>query len=316
MEMFAPVVLFAYKRLDTLKRVIASLEEAELSEQTDIYIFVDAAKRECDIDKNEAVKAYLEKWKENAAFKNVYLTYATSNKGLSNSIIQGVGKIMDEWGKAIVVEDDIVVSKDFLSFMNRALEYYEKDENVWAITGYTEELDILKNMEYSTFPWYRCDCWGWASWKDRWESIDWEVKDYRKFIFSPQMRRKMNRGGEDMARMLDAQMIGAIDSWAIRWGYNASKSDRVIIHPTISRVSNIGFDGEGSNCGIRDGESVIIEPAQECKLLPGNNLSPELHKAYLNKVNRQYSNASRIRKRVKSIWRRFRWLVLNSKKAA
>ena len=119
-----------------------------------------------------------------------------------------------------------------------------------------------------------------------------------------------------MARMLDAQMIGAIDSWAIRWGYNASKSDRVIIHPTISRVSNIGFDGEGSNCGIRDGESVIIEPAQECKLLPGNNLSPELHKAYLNKVNRQYSNASRIRKRVKSIWRRFRWLVLNSKKAA
>lgn len=307
--MYAPIVLFAYKRLDTLKRVIASLEAAELSEKTDIYIFVDAAKRETDVEKNEAVKTYLEQWKSNAGFKNVYLSYASVNKGLSNSIIHGVGKVMNEWGKAIVVEDDIVVSKDFLSFMNRALEHYEKDENVWAITGYTEELEILRNMEYSTFPWYRCDCWGWASWKDRWDTIDWEVKDYRKFMFSPRMRGQINRGGEDMARMLDAQMAGAIDSWAIRWGYAASKADRVIIHPTISRVSNIGFDGEGSNCGIRDGETTIIEFEKECKLLPSDNLSQELHKAYLKKVNRQYSNASRIRKRMKSFWRRMKILI-------
>lgn len=314
MEMCAPIVLFAYKRLDTLKRVIASLEDAELSEQSDIYIFVDAAKRDADVDKNEAVKAYLDQWKDNAVFKNIYLSYASVNMGLSSSIIHGVGKVMNERGKAIVIEDDIVVSKDFLSFMNRALEYYEKDEKVWAITGYTEELDILKEMEYSTVPWYRCDCWGWASWKDRWNSIDWEVRDYRRFVLSPQMRRQMNRGGEDMARMLDAQMSGAIDSWAIRWGYCASKSNQVIIHPTISRVSNIGFDGEGSNCGIKEGENAIIELDKECKLLPSDNLTSELHKTYLKKVNRQYSNASRIRKRMKSIWRRVVWMVSNGKR--
>lgn len=309
--MYAPVVLFAYKRLDTLKKVVKSLEEAELSNQTDIYIYVDAAKKTGDLEKNKAVKDYLENWKDTSVFKKVSIEYASSNKGLSASIIQGVGKVMDEYGKAIVVEDDIVVSKDFLSFMNRSLDYYEKEEKVWAITGYTEELDMLKNMEYSTFPWYRCDCWGWASWKDRWECVDWEVADYNKFIFSPRMRRKMNRGGEDMARMLDAQMAGAINSWAIRWGYAASKADRVIIHPTISRVSNIGFDGEGSNCGIGDNEINIVEMDTECRLLPCDNLSRELHKAYLTKVNRQYGNASRIRKRIKSLYRRICWLVKN-----
>ena len=306
--MAAPIVLFAYKRVDTLQRVITSLEAADMAAETEIFIFVDAAKKENDIEKNEAVKSYLEQWKEHAVFSKVYLSFAEENKGLSKSIIGGVGQIMAQFGRAIVVEDDIVVAKDFLSFMNRSLDYYENDEKIWAITGYTEELELLEQYEYSTFPWYRCDCWGWASWKDRWESIDWEVKDYKKFMFSGKLRKKMNRGGEDMARMLDAQMAGEINSWAIRWGYAAAMQDKMIIHPTVSRVTNVGFDGDGTNCGVNAQEKPIREMDTDCILLPSDNLTMELHKAYLYKVNHQYSTLSRIRKRVKSICRRIKWI--------
>lgn len=306
--MAAPIVLFAYKRVDTLKRVIASLEAADMSAETEIFIFVDAAKKENDIEKNDAVKNYLEQWKKTSVFLGVHINCAEQNKGLSKSIIQGVGQIMELYDRVIVVEDDIVVSKDFLSFMNRALDYYKNDENVWAITGYTEDLDLLQQSEYSTFPWYRCDCWGWASWKDRWESIDWDVKDYKKFIFSGRLRKKMNRGGEDMARMLDAQMAGEINSWAIRWGYAAAMQDKVIIHPTVSRVMNIGFDGDGTNCGVKEQAEPLREMDIECNLLPSNNLTQELHKAYLYKVNHHYSTLSRIRKRIKSICRRIKWI--------
>ena len=304
----APIAMFAYKRLDSLQKVIEALELNDMAKETPVYVFVDGPKRETDVEKNQEVKQYLSEWKENAKFSEVTLIFSEKNKGLSKSIIEGVGRLMDEYGRAIVVEDDIVVTKDFLSFMNRSLDYYENDSRIWAVTGYTEPLPMLQEREYSTFPWYRCDCWGWASWKDRWELVDWNVSDYRQFMFSGRKRKKMNRGGEDMARMLDAQMVGAVDSWAIRWGYCASMLDKMWIHPNITRVMNIGFDGDGTNCGVKEQAEPLREMDVECKLLPSDNLTPELHKAYLYKVNHQYSTLSRIRKRVKSICRRIKWI--------
>ena len=142
--------------------------------------------------------------------------------------------------------------------MNEALDYYETDQKIWSISGYTFKIKIPKNYQSDIYLSYRgCSC-GWAIWKDRWEKVDWKVLDYQDFKSNENHRKKFNRGGRDMSNMLDSQMQGKIDSWAIRWCYAQSKLNMLTIYPTVSRIKNIGSDGTGTHRGITSKYNTVI----------------------------------------------------------
>ena len=112
--MNAPVVLFVYNRLDHTMNVIDSLSKNLGACDTDLYVFSDAAKTEKGQDKVNAVREYIHKTDWRNGFKKVTIVEAEENKGLAKSIIGGVTKILEEYGKVIVVEDDLVLSPYFL----------------------------------------------------------------------------------------------------------------------------------------------------------------------------------------------------------
>lgn len=249
MNKVAPVVLFVYNRPEHTKKMIESLANNALSNETEVYIFSDNAKKEKDKINVEKVRKIIRETKQKKIFKNVIINEAEKNKGLANSVIEGVTKVINEHGKAIVLEDDLVLSTTFLQYMNNALKFYEKNEKIWSISGYNLPITIPKNYKEDVYLSYRGCSWGWATWKDRWDTVDWDVKDYNKFKHSYKRRKRLNRGGPDMAQMLDFQMKGLCDSWAIRWCYEQSKQDRYTVYPTKSLIQNKGTDGSGTHSG-------------------------------------------------------------------
>lgn len=44
--MLAPIIVFAYLRLDTFKRVIEALQDNDLAKQSNLYIYCDGVKSE------------------------------------------------------------------------------------------------------------------------------------------------------------------------------------------------------------------------------------------------------------------------------
>ena len=181
-------------------------------------------------------------------FKSVHIIEAEKNKGLAKSVITGVTEIINEKGKVIVVEDDLITSPQFLTFMNDALDFYEDEKKIWSISGYQFPFELPETYTKSVYVAYRSSSWGWATWKDRWETIDWEVKDYSSYKYNPLRIAKFCKGGTDLDKMLRYQMQGKIDSWAIRWCYNQCKQDKYTIYPVKSLVNNIGTDGRGTHC--------------------------------------------------------------------
>lgn len=287
----APVVMFVYNRLDSVEQTIENLKKNELADQTDLFIFSDAAKKEKQAESVKLVREYIHKID---GFKSVHIIEAEKNKGLANSVITGVSEIINERGKVIVVEDDLITSPQFLSFMNEALDFYESEKKIWSISGYQFPFEIPETYSKSVYAAYRSSSWGWATWKDRWETIDWEIKDYSGYKYNPIRIAKFCKGGTDLDKMLRYQMQGKIDSWAIRWCYNQCEQNKLTIYPIKSLVNNIGTDGRGTHCdptSVRFRQTVATDFKYEFEHdLP---VECEIMRRYRKIVNR-------------SIWRKFR----------
>ncbi len=250
----APVILFVFNRENHVKQSLKALEENYLAAESVLYVFSDAA-ISGDQKKAEGVKktrSYIKKKQTDTVFKRLILIEACEHKGLADSIIDGVTKVMNAYGRAIIVEDDVLVTRDFLNFMNDALDFYREDPKVWSITGVGYDLKSLKDYTPYVYLSYRGGSECWASWSDRWEKIDWEVKDYDEFIKNRGEIRRFNRGGNDMVRILKLWKQGKINSWAIRWDYAQYKADMRCVRPRKSFMCNIGYDNSGEHSTEED----------------------------------------------------------------
>lgn len=284
--MLAPVILFVYNRPEHTIQTIEALSKNELAKESNVFIFSDAAKNENSLEKVRAVRNYIDTIKDKEYFKSLTIRNAKINKGLAKSVIDGVTEIINEYGKVIVLEDDLITTPDFLAYMNNALNYYNELDKVWSISGYNIPIAFPEDYKSDVYYSYRGCSWGWATWKKKWEQVDWNVKDYTQFKSNRHLRNQFNRGGRDMANMLDAQMEGTIDSWAIRWCYTQFKKDMLTVYPVKSRIRNIGLDGSGTHSGITSHYDVEIDTSfMKCSFN-----DPELNQIILKNFQNHYGS--------------------------
>lgn len=240
-----PIILFVYNREKELKLLIESIKENVLTSDSRLFIFSEAPKSNNQIDE-EKVKVVRRIIKKINGFKSVNIFESNEHKGLSVSVISGVTKVLKEYGRAIVLEDDLVLSSNYLEYMNQALSYYENDNNIISVSGYTLPLkSINKNKDY--YFGYRASSWGWGCWWDQWKNIDWSLSDYSEILKKRSEQRKFNKGGSDLTRMLKNQQSGKIDSWAIRFCFHQYKNNLKTVFPTVSKVVSTGFSKDATN---------------------------------------------------------------------
>lgn len=242
---YAPIVIFTYDRLDSLIATIESLQQNKEIDRTDLIIYSDSWKSFDNKDKVLAVRNYLVNIE---GFKSIKIVKREENYGLAKNIIEGISEIIDKYGKVIVLEDDLLTSSNFLSYMNQSLMFYKNNQSIFSISGYTSKLPSLVSFEDDVYLSYRPSSWGWATWKDQWENIDWNVLDFDDFIKDKKQIKRFNRGGIDMTRMLRHCMEKKNHSWAIRWSYAMHKQEKYCIYPKMSKVQNIGFGDAATNC--------------------------------------------------------------------
>lgn len=242
-QQLTPICLFTYNRLSETIKTLEALKNNFLAKQSDLFIFSDGGKNYEDLEKILKVRKYLHSV---SGFKSITIFESKINKGLANSVIAGVSKVLENHDKIIVFEDDLVSSPNFLDFLNQALKFYKNDNNIFSISGYTLNLPSLPGTKDYYFG-YRASSWGWGIWKDRWNQIDWNVSDYDNFKNNKKAIKKFKRGGSDLPRMLKYQITGKIDSWAIRFCYHQFKNNLLTVFPSKSKLISIGFSDEATN---------------------------------------------------------------------
>lgn len=247
---YAPIALFVYNRPHHTEQTVEALKKNSESAKSDLYIFSDAPKNETSEANVKLVRDYIRTIR---GFRSITILERENNLGLANSIINGVTDVVDKYGRIIVLEDDLIVSPHFLGYMNTALQKYQYDEKVMQISGYMFPIE-LKAMTDAIFLPYTTS-WGWATWQRSWNRFDYDVSGYEILKRDGKLRYQFDLDGTlGYYKMLESQLAGKIDSWAIRWYLTVFMLGGLTLHPVASLVRNIGFDGSGTHCGRYDGD--------------------------------------------------------------
>lgn len=242
--MLAPIVLFVYNRPEHTKAILDSLNECRLIERSKLIIFADAAKNSSEVHKVNSVKSIIESKKLRC---NTEIVYQDSNFGLRKSITSGVSQVLDIYEKIIVLEDDLILHKDFLDFLNEALFEFKNNEKVYQISGFQFDVSFFKRYKYVSMP--NISTWGWGTWKRAWKlSDDLALSRMLQNIKSNKiLARKYNMGGfYDYTKLLGKEVEGDLNSWGIRFYNEVFKNEGKVIYPGESLVGNNGF-GSGTN---------------------------------------------------------------------
>lgn len=242
---YSPICLFVYNRLTETKLTVESLRDNLLSEKSDLFIFSDGPKENSTKEVSN-VRGYL---KTISGFKSITIFESDINKGLANSIVSGITNIIKKYGRVIVLEDDIVTSKGFLKYMNEGLDYYYKNKEVMQISAF------MFPINYSGLPdtfFYQANtCWGWGTWKDSWKLYNgdgkWLLEQLKLNKISWNSFNSMQ--GREFQKQLINNIKGNLTTWAVKWHATIILNKGKVVHPKISYVSNVGFAGNGENCG-------------------------------------------------------------------
>lgn len=244
MKDLAPIGVSTYSRLNHLKQTIEALQRNTLAKDSEIYFFSDAPKKG-DEEIVAKVRQYIHTIDE---FKKVYIFERNTNSRIINNR-SGIRELLDKYGRMIYLEEDIVTAPGFLQFMNDALRYYENDQRILSISGYTPPINASKYCADDSFFLPRFNAWGFGIWKDRYETIiPISKKEFSIFLHNRKDVIRFMAAGEDMLNLLLSDVEGRINALDVKAMYRQFCNNQFTVYPRQSLVHNIGHDGTGVHC--------------------------------------------------------------------
>lgn len=238
------IALFCYKRAAKLKAVVEALLKNDECASHDVIFFSDGYKNEKDKPGVLATRAYINTV---TGFKNVYKQFRETNLTSAPNFHEGIKYLCQNYDRFIVIEDDLVVTSNYIRYMLDGLDYYKNDHSVFCITGYC--FPIIKNhYAYDSIIYNRFCSYGWATWSHKIKDVTWDHDKVTDMInTSPGFRKRLNNEGMDLFRTLKKQIAGSISAWDILMQVHVAENKLKVVYPVVSKVANIGFDEESTN---------------------------------------------------------------------
>ena len=244
--MVAPIVLFVYNRPSHTRKTLAALEKADLAGESDIFIFSDGARDASMIPTVNEVRAIAsEPWQ----FKSITVIERDNNWGLAANIIDGVTAIVNQYGRVIVMEDDLEISPVGLRYFNDALNRFEQEDKIMSISGYMYPVRRTKKLP-ETFLFRVANSWGWATWKRAWVHFNPDIEQLTADFTKENIKQFSIDHSENFWKQVKEFKTGKINSWAIRWYLSTFNREGLTLYPRQSMIQNIGTDGTGTHSDV------------------------------------------------------------------
>jgi len=247
MYQLSPIVVFAYNRPHHLEQTLVALMENDLASESNLYIYCDGPKKSATAEQLTEIVKVRQVTRQRQWCKQVHIIESDQNKGLADSIIEGVTEIVNKYGRIIVLEDDIVTSTGFLKYMNDVLTFYQGNEKVMHVSAYMyPHKGTLPETFFFNVPY---PGGGWATWQRAWVNFNDDAFFFYNYFDKQNQWSKFNKvGGKYLQKQLRANVDGELKTWFIKWHATLIMLNGFTLYPCQSLTNNIGFDETATNC--------------------------------------------------------------------
>lgn len=269
------IAVFCYKRAAKLKASMEALLKNPECAQMDVVFFSDGAKSENDSAGVVTTRSYIDSL---IGFKNIYKQFRETNLSTGPNFLQGINWLCHNYDQFIVVEDDLVVTPNFLRYMLDGLAFYKEKAEIFTVSGFAFPLNIA-DYPYDTVVHHRFSCYGWASWSNRVNRVIWnEVELKRMMRDTPNFKARLDAEGMDLYRILKKQLNGTISTWDIQMQVHVAQNNLKVVYPVLSKAANIGFDNESTNTFGVDYLKTVTDPGNKrsFRFCPATEEAPAL----------------------------------------
>lgn len=242
-----PVVLVVFNRPESTARV---LERISHQEPRHLFVIADGPLPDHPEDalKVAATRSLIDRVDWPCEITQIY---SEGNLGCRASMLAGLDQVFDMVPAAIILEDDCLPSKDFFTFSSELLKKYAREPSVFSVGGNIWEFPDNPRGESYFFSKY-FSCWGWATWADRWKSVDSSMSDWPDLRMTDFIPQWADSPMEIVfwERVFDATH-GCEAPFRQAWDYSVQLAmwvdERVSVRPHVNLVQNIGLTEDGTH---------------------------------------------------------------------
>ena len=238
-----PIIIFSYNRPSHLNNLINSLTKNKVSKSSKIFFFCDGPKNNFDKKKIKEIKDLLKRKK----FKINFKFFRKKNIGLANNIINGVSYVLRKYTSCIILEDDLVLNKNCINFMNTMLAKFKTNQEIGSVSAHSYIDDLKSDKEFDFYFSKRHSSWCWGTWSRVWNKINWYNMKVESHFTNKLSLKKFSEGGNDLNLLLWGNKEKFINSWAIRFNFHCAKFFLKSIQPRFSMIKNNGRDFSGTH---------------------------------------------------------------------
>lgn len=235
------LAFFVYKRPECTERVIESIRKNKFEK---IYVFQDGLRDEKDREPWEKVSAMVKA----IDFADTEIHISDRNKGLADSIVEGMDYVFEKHETAIALEDDALLSRDYKDFMTACFTRYKNNKKIMGVSG-GNHVEVAEDYPYDVCFLYRMSSLGFGTWRDRWVHFERNPRILAGILKDREKRRILELAG-DLKHYVAESIQNKIDTWATYWALYQIDSQCYHIAPKGSLATDIGREGSGTNSTV------------------------------------------------------------------
>lgn len=234
---YAPILIFAFNRPERLSCLLSSLQSCPEFATSPVRIFIDGPRSATDVPLVDQTYDVA----RSAPVPDLQVVRNDTNTGLKASVMRGVTAGLDLQDRAIILEDDLVVSPQALTYFNAALEKYNNEDRVWSVSGYMYDVPALESRREAFFVPFSHP-WGWATWRDPWQRFVTGTRDL-SMISSKSFQTYFDAlGVRDFTSILELDTMGLVNSWYLNWYFEMFLRGGITLAPPVSLIQNDGLN--------------------------------------------------------------------------
>lgn len=236
-----PVLFITFCRPDYARQTWDGIKAAKPKK---LYFYSNKGREEKDgeIERNNEIREYIKEIDWECELKTWFREECVD---IYASLWGAIDWIFQNEPEAIILEEDCVPTLGFFDYAEKMLDRFRDEKRIWIISGDNILNYSPKNVDYILSRNFQI--YGWASWKDRWNKIDWSIKDAEAFLESDALKcfypiRKM-RNDREWRIKISIPFLRKTKCWDGIFYLNMEMNDGLCIFPRCHLVSNIGVSG-------------------------------------------------------------------------